>query len=69
MKITYLHNDGMAIEKDELMIIIDYAMHTSGGRGEGLLAGIVPTDLIQKKSRVLVLVNKMFCNGEIDLRI
>ena len=56
LKITYLHNSGIAIEKDELLIIIDYAMHTPGGRGEGLMAGVIPTDLIQKKNKVLVLV-------------
>lgn len=54
--ITYLHNSGIAIEKGEKLLIIDYAMHTPGSEREGLLAGIIPTSLIEEKSKVYVLV-------------
>ncbi len=56
LTITYLHNSGITIEKDDSLIIIDYAMHTPGPHGEGLAAGIVPEELIREKNQVLVLV-------------
>lgn len=54
--IIYLHNSGIAIEKGDKLLIIDYAMHTPGPKREGLLAGIIPTSLIESKSKVYVLV-------------
>ena len=33
--ITYLHNSGIAIETDDILVVIDYAMHTPGPKGVG----------------------------------
>lgn len=54
--ITYLHNSGIAIETDDILVVIDYAMHTPGPKGVGFTAGIISEDLIQSKRKVIVLV-------------